>query len=275
MRTLPSAVFATGLLCGAVAAHAQRLSIGPTVSVGSSSASYAGTDLVYRNDRAFTTAYLAGFEAGIQGSLDFQNFAVQPALLYSQKGFRIDDNYLGVALSSGVVPASTIAATYHLRYLTLPINVAYSLRGSGEGFHVFAGPYIALLLGGDYTSEYTSANPHTGVPNASSWSGPVEASGKERFFYPNSQYDSDFYSRRIDAGGQAGVGYRYRGLLLRASYSQGLRNVGVAYVFDSGSSTNTFQHYVSYNRAFHISLGYLFGGKYICRIQPTQKSTRY
>lgn len=220
---------ATGLLAGTAQAQT-TFSIGPRVGLNISSAHFPNTSLPSYPSRA-------GLEAGLTSTVQFGHFAVQPSLLFSQKGYR----------TSGFIPSFDMLIeteeNYRLNYLTLPVNLAYTLGRDGQGLQVFGGPYASLLLGGNYAQRLSGFN--------------QEYTGKVK--PDNVATDAhDRYARPIDAGLQAGLGYRLKGFQLQASYSLGLRNVAVPY---QGFSGPVHQSSEVYNRAFQVSLSYLVGGK--------------
>ena len=65
------------------------------------------------------------------------------------------------------------------------------------------------------------------------------------------------YSRRLDTGLQAGLGYRLGAFQLQASYSLGLRNLATQYRFGA----YTYNEAAYRNRAWQVSLSYLVGPK--------------
>lgn len=250
------------LIVAGPAAAQTTLRIGPQVGLNRTSASLTSTDLAYQVDRPFAHTYRFGFEAGMLASLGFGRLSVQPALLFSQKGFNIQDEYTAATLPNGVTPFFRTDATYRLNYLTMPINVVYALQDDGQGFHLFAGPYLGLLLGGDFTTTILLRIPHSGMYSEGTFSGPISPGSKEEVFSSTKQVDyNTYYSRRLDAGGQLGIGYLTDGLLFQLAYSQGLRDVGVNRAFDSNGSTVVFERNTSYNCAFQATLSYLFALK--------------
>jgi hypothetical protein len=62
-----------------------------------------------------------------------------------------------------------------------------------------------------------------------------------------------YYSRRVDAGFQVGLGYRLGNALVRAGYSRGLTNPGVG---PAGGGSGAVPQYA--NQAFQLSFAYLF-----------------
>ena len=240
-----------------------RFSVGPQVGAAGSFSSYSDHNNYSNNGRPYQTRYLAGFEAGVAGSLALGRLTIQPALLFSQRGFRIDDDYV-----SYYSHAST-SVRLRLNYLSLPLNVAYAFQSSGQGVQAFAGPYVGLLLGGTYTYHNTYVGyrrPEYTIEGTL----PVAGSGQYRSSSndpagtdPSGQVSppTTYYSRRLDAGFQVGLGYRFGNQLVRAGYSLGLVNQGVSAQIDHGSlgGVYTTEPPRYYNRALQLSYAYLFG----------------
>jgi len=222
----------TGILVlAASAAQAQSaFSIGPLASL-----TVAGANPDTSPD--VTITYRTGAEAGIQSVVQFGHVAVQPSLRYTQKGFHYHYGH-------GLYDSDT---DYRLNYLTLPLNVAYSLRPDGQGLQVFAGPYVGMLLGGNYQ---TSAYDRSGFGGGRySREGKI-APGEEYRVPPPGTTVADYplLSHRFDSGVQTGLGYRYGKLLVQASFSFGLRDLGPELPYYR-------------NRVAQASLSYLFSPK--------------
>ncbi|MBJ6144833.1 porin family protein [Hymenobacter sp. BT559] len=234
MKTTPTFwLLASGFLL-AVTAHAQTtFSMGPRVGLNVSSGHFPGK-VTYPTQASYTSR--PGFEAGLTSTVQSGHFAVQPSLLFSQKGYR----------SSGYQLLIDMVTPYEedvrLNYLTLPLNFAFTLGRSGQGLQVFAGPYASLLLGGNYTSKTGGFEERAGKVKAAS----LASDGDNR------------YAQRFDGGLQAGLGYRLKGFQVQASYSLGLRNSAVQYQYNGTVYANEPDQY---NRAFQVSLSYLVSTK--------------
>ena len=98
---------------------------------------------------------------------------------------------------------------------------------------------MSILLGGSAQVDY--------VYTQTTAAGKVEVAHYD-------QNDGNFYARRIDAGFQGWIGYRYDKLLLQVSYGLGLRDMSPSYNPRVGSGP--FYNSLYYNRAFHVSLAY-------------------
>jgi hypothetical protein len=234
------------LLAGTVQAQA-TFSIGPRLGGNIASARFL--------EEEYQVSYKShpGFEAGLLGNLQVGHFALQPSVLFSQRGYRRTSS---VRYIDPPIPPDpgTVEETKRLNYLTVPLNLAFTLRRDGQGLQVFGGPYVGLLLGGKHTYHLHVNSPNPGgTPYDREDTYKVKAGS---VVSPPIAGDES-YSQRYDVGLQAGLGYRFNGLLLQAGYSLGLRNQGVQY------DVNSFVYNApaNYNRAWQLSLSYLVGSK--------------
>lgn len=241
MRLLATArLLTSGLALLTPAAQAQTtLSVGPRLGLNAATYHFA-------ESQTGTVGYRAGFEAGLAVSVGLGHVALQPALLYSQKGHpfqsEVEISITNGPIISGPITKSETERRSRLNYMTLPLNVVYQQHADGQGFQVFAGPYVSLLLSGTYDLT-TTAN------------GSVVGSQSGRITpVANDAPDFGYFARRFDAGLQGGVGYRYQALLLELGYSLGLRNVAPRYTYNGVPVSSS----AYYNRAFQASLSYLF-----------------
>lgn len=189
-------------------------------------------------------SYKAGIEAGLLGSLQYKHFAFRPAVLFSQKGYKIEIT----TVASGNVPVSYGTSNVRLNYLTVPFNFAYSAREDGQGFQAFAGPYMGFLLGGHFHSTYQFGS----SPSVGEYDGKVIAGDDT----PATATGNEYYSKRLDTGLQGGIGYCYHGILLQASYSLGLRDLSATIPVVPNASRAGIPYY---NRVFQVSIGYWLG----------------
>ncbi|WP_210519864.1 outer membrane beta-barrel protein [Hymenobacter terricola] len=245
-----------GLALAAPARAQARFSMGPQVGAVGSFTSYYGYGNYTGTGRPYQTRYLAGFEAGVVGALNLGHVQVQPALLFAQRGFRIADDYITYYFHA------TTSVRQRLNYLSLPLNLAYTFRATGQGLQVFGGPYVSLLLGGTYVYH----NTYVGYRQPEyTIDGTLPVAGSQQ--YGSSSNDpaepnpplTTYYARRLDAGFQVGLGYRFGNGLVRAGYSLGLTNPGVGSEVDHGQNGVYTTKPSSYpNQAFQLSLAYLF-----------------
>lgn len=195
---------------------------------------------------------------GSARGLQLGHFALQSAILYSQQGFGLEESY-GASTLTGI--PTVINERYRLNYLTVPLNLAYTSQANGQGWQVFGGAYLGILLGGSYSFDNKYAMFPYGYASDQR-SGRVVAQDTHNTTYgPYFVPSTDIYSRHLDAGLQAGIGYRIGGALLQLSYSLGLRNLGATQVYDYGTSRYTYEGAAYRNRTLRASLTYLVGFK--------------
>ncbi|WP_171025465.1 porin family protein [Hymenobacter jeollabukensis] len=246
-KHVTSSLFTGMLLLAAATSQAQTsFRIGPRVGFNQS---FGGFEYPGDNYLKVTNSSRSGAEVGVAAQIGLgTHWAVQPALLYSQKGFAFEEDAYDAPYNY------TYHGEYSFRfnYLTVPLNLLYSTGEGGQGFQVFAGPYVGLLLGGKYTSSQ-SGRYGSGASSGRSGKGDVEAGDT----YDNTP-DGPYVSKGLDAGLQGGIGYGFAGgFQVQAGYSQGLRDLGAKYA--PGVTTRTPPTYR--NHAFQFSVAYLFGPK--------------
>ncbi|MCB2379972.1 PorT family protein [Hymenobacter sp. BT635] len=184
-------------------------------------------------------------QAGLVLEVARGNFAFQPALLFSQKGTKIKGGSTVRDPETGYEFRREGQTTARYNWLEMPLNFVYTLPGN-TGLQVFAGPYVAVGVGGSAktTINNTTTDPGaTTVPVTRYTSTIAYASGEA-----NSTAISirDFHSRRFDTGFNVGVGYRRGPVQLQAGYGIGLVNL-----YYSKAGGNTDQS--GYNRVAQLT----------------------
>ena len=142
------------------------------------------------------------WQTGAVLEIDFGKFALQPALLFSQKGeqFNTASSFGGVNGRSG----NTTRSTNQYYWLELPVNVVYSLCN----LQLFGGPYAALGVGGRRRGTILNYSPTAKFA-------PSEFNERIRF-------GPDTYNPRLDAGVNFGIGYRKGPFQAQFGYQLGL-----------------------------------------------------
>lgn len=185
------------------------------------------------------------WQAGLVLEAAFGKFAVQPALLFSQKGEKFNSNVYYDGGGSGFALSSI--GTNRYNWLELPINFVYTVHGD-HGLQVFAGPYVAMGVGGRQTGTRYMAAPNISYA-------PYE-------FDNRVSYGTDTNNRRFDAGVNFGLGYRMGPLQVQAGFGLGLVNLHrETPSFDPGFSPLTaynFYNDASYNRVAQLTGTYFF-----------------
>jgi hypothetical protein len=185
------------------------------------------------------------WQAGLVAEAAFGKFAIQPVLLFSQKGEEFQTNFYFNGLAGGVSAATTSTNRYN--WLELPVNFVYTLHGD-HGLQLLAGPYAALAVGGRQTgTTYRSA------PNA--------------FYMPYNfdnqiTYSPDTNNRRFDAGVNFGLGYRQGPVQVQASFGLGFVNLHRE-IASNDPSFSSFAGYdfnkdAAYNRVAQLTGTYFF-----------------
>ncbi|WBO85979.1 porin family protein [Hymenobacter yonginensis] len=234
----------SALLLSATTGAQAQLTFGPRVGLNATTIHYDFGDC-----REPETSLHTGLQAGLSLNAQFGKLAVQPSLLYSQRGGK------STATASDTYADTTrtfdFRNTTRLHYLELPVNLVYSTKGAQGGFQVFAGPYVALGLGGRQTTDMDVT---------------IQA-GAQRTTYADTFFQNvDFTNKRgevsqveylqaLDAGLNFGVGYKLGGLQAQLGYGLGLRNM----ILDYPDGRSPMPEGKSYNRGLHFSLAYFLG----------------
>lgn len=126
---------ATLLLASAPMAQAQSWAAGAGLRVGGSAALLRGNNVGITDD---ATDRQYGFTVGVYKAFPLgSGFALQPELLYTQKGGKLD--------VSDFDPQTSGDITFNVDYLELPVTVAYTVPTRGRIVPMlYAGPYASL-----------------------------------------------------------------------------------------------------------------------------------
>ena len=146
-----------------------QMHLGPQFGLNLSRMAYAPS-----GQAGVPTQMRAGLVAGVQAVVSRGNWAVQPALLYSQTGFSLKEE--STSDVNGYYSRFSRQEEYRLNYLTLPLNVAYRQHPDGQGFQLFAGPYLSLLVGGNFS--YFRSYLYRTPSSAGMWLRPCVGSGR-------------------------------------------------------------------------------------------------
>ncbi len=184
-----------------------------------------------------------GFHVGATVDIAIADeFALQPGLLFTQKGFQ----------SEVITPEVTTASTATSHHFEVPVNFIYKPELGGGKLLLGAGPYIAYGVGGRF------------IRTLKRWSKPVEdadpiiLTNKEnirlQFLEDASDQDANKirYSKPLDYGASLLAGYELKG-----KYSAQLNaQLGLANLEPTLNGSNTGSKFK--NVGFGISLGYRF-----------------
>jgi hypothetical protein len=187
-----------------------RLSVGPRAGFHLSRLRYHVEDLP---GRRYHQRALPGYELGVSAQCRLGSWALQPALLLSTKGEASDVR--------ATVPTAQGSYELHNRfrerynYLELPVHLAYQPAWA-RGAQVFAGPYLAVGVGGHYHAEVQQ---HDLDGN---YLGTVVRDSRLRYAGISQPGSSP---RTLDYGLEAGLGYQRGRWLAQAQLGWGLRSV--------------------------------------------------
>ena len=192
---------------------------------GLSSASMKGdaanslNDMLDFTNGGITSGNHTGFFGGGYASIPVTDqFSVEPALYYTQKGYELigELNVKGLDFLGANAKAKLTS-----NYIDLPIL----LKGNFSGFQVFAGPQLSYLAKADLRTT----------------------AGLLGFNLLNKTMDATEQFNRWDAAMVGGVGYQFaNGLNISATYDHGLMKA------DKNKNME------AYNRSFKVGLGISF-----------------
>lgn len=247
----PLATLALGaaLLAGAAPASAQttyrlglRGGLNRALTTLDAASNFSGT---YPFSGSADKSALHAWQAGLVLEASSGKWAFQPALLFTQKGEKFHTSLY----SSGVAGYSIqeTSSTNRYNWLEIPLNVVYTLGGD-HGLQLFAGPYVALAVGGN----------QRGTAAGAAYYGPVydPLPSPAVDFDDKVAYGSNSNNRRLDAGVNFGVGYRQGPLQVQLGYGLGLRNLHQ--YSENADFTHEFGGDAAYNRVAQLTGTYFF-----------------
>lgn len=239
-----------------IAQAQMRISIGPRLGGNLATGTFSTVDqsALAGIDYSYSRGSLLGVQVGVAASIGSGHWALQPALVFTQKGLRqkVTANYSFGTLSA----QQNDQIDCRVHYLELPINVVYSLGQDGSGFQLFAGTYVAVGVGGqaNYSLALTTNDPN--YPG-DSYNESQQFSFGNTFVEPDpnstSPVSGDARARRFDAGINAGVGYRRGPVQVQLGYGVGLLNVQPDYPASYQTSNNK-----GYLRTLQLTATYYF-----------------
>ncbi len=181
------------------------------------------------------------WQVGVVLEASFGKLALQPGLVFSQEGERLHTTTS--SRDSGFAFYTDQTSTNRYNWLEVSLNMVYTLHGN-HGLQFFAGPYVALAVGGRQQGTTLRAN--------------AVAKFTPQEFDDRVSYGSGTDNRRLDAGVNFGVGYRQGPLQVQLGYGLGLRNLHQ----NNGTVFYDYEHNFSadaaYNRVAQLTGTYFF-----------------
>ncbi len=219
MKQLLALALAAALLLSAAGAAAQTTyclglrgganrALTTVAAAGNSSGTYP-----FSYSTAKATLY--AWQAGVVLEASRGNFSLQPGLIFTQKGEQTTNAFYASGFTGSNESQTNTTTRYN--WLEIPLNVVYTLHGD-HGLQVFAGPYVALGLGGRQRGSSTLATYYG--PATDPVPGLERPIDDERVSYGNGTNN-----RRLDVGVNFGVGYRQGPVQVQLGYGLGLRNL--------------------------------------------------
>jgi hypothetical protein len=208
-----------------------------------------------------------GFHIGLitDISLSENTVSLQPALLYSNKGYSVDyEKMLDDAFDDQGLDMDDYEgyARMNYNYIELPINIVYK----NSGFQLSAGPYVAMGLGGNFKHDFTFKVDEVRFHSDDFFekdtyklepvSGKVDDDRYEEYID-----DEDVFElyRAFDFGLNFGIGYQVKSVLFNAGYSFGLVNLTPKYDADDYDMDEDYtEGVIQKNRVFTFSVSYFF-----------------
>ncbi len=264
MKKIVHSALAVALLLGAGAAHAQ-ITFGPKVGINLANVKYKLSDADKKDGaKEPDTQMKIGASFGLMMNARFGNLAIQPALTYSMKGYKLDEKVDETTTQDGFTTTSkgTSTGQMSLGYIDIPVNLVYT-TGGDQGFQVFAGPYVGFGMGGKYEfdSKVTSTTSFGGQQIASSevsFKGDGDVEFKSEVTRDDAKKEKTEFVRQPDFGINAGIGYLMNRFQVQAGYGLGLNTLIPDYEGDTTSDSDKSK---LTNRVIHVTVAYHFGGE--------------
>ncbi len=201
------------------------------------------------SDQEIATKLLFAYHFGATAEIQFSDvLSLQTGLLFTSKGSKYDlEDVFAEELE--YIPGLEISGYMKmvLNYVEVPLNIAYKF---GD-FQVFAGPYIAVGIGGKSKSDITYE-----------FGGDSESESEEYKYKPvfgevedDDLADDENAFSALDYGVNIGIGYQVGPVLINAGYSLGFGNILPAYEGDDDYRKDNKMS----NRVISLSATYYFG----------------
>jgi len=191
-----------------------------------------------------------GFQLGVAGNIQFNHLAIQPALVFVQKGYHYkqsgeyhyyDQNY-----------HTHLATRENLNYWEVPVNLIIS-TGQEDGLQLIVGGYGALGVEGWHLEKG-----HIDEPPVGEFGYYANAWDREQDAFKDSNGDKGGARlQAYDFGVNGGLGYKYKSFQVQAIYSNGLCQLAHNMI------KSDYTKFTTYNRSIELTASYF--------ITPTDK----
>ena len=224
--------FASVLLLGSFISNAQKGQIRAGINLANIS--------VTENGRVDDANQITSFQVGLIGDIPLGTsfFSLQPGLLYTGKGSKIQEGTAG--------QAGYYKQTFNPRYLELPLNFVFKAPiGSATRFFAGAGPYAAIGIGGNVQTEGTNI-----LGQTYSVERDIEFSDDDPTSFNEEEGAGLGIIRRFDYGLNGTAGIEGKSMVLGVNYGLGLAKL------QSGSNSGEDNN--NKHRVLSITLGFRF-----------------
>jgi len=189
-------------------------------------------------------------------------FSIQPALLYSQKGYGI--SVRGLLNDDPIIDSVDGSINVSYNYIELPIDLVFKI----QDIRITIGSYIAYGINGKEVADFTVYDDagrkllhHEWDFDVSAVNGTVD---EETFINEHTEGNTTDFFNSFDYGLNFGIGYVfYEDMVVNAGYSLGLTNVVPNYDVSKQNSDgynldNYSENVVMKNSVFSLSFTYFF-----------------
>lgn len=205
------------------------------------------------SDYEIPTKMKVGFHIGLTTDIPVNEmFSFQPGLLFTTKGCNYDLDELIEDEDTPVKATSAVDVDGYMRtslnYIEIPLNFAFK----ANDLQIFAGPYLALGIGGKHKADFT----YTIMGYEESEKYEVKLKPAFGEVKPDDLGEDESAFTALDYGLNFGVGYMLGPILILGGYSLGLGNITPKY---EGASDTYRSDYKESNRVITLSVSYFFG----------------
>lgn len=184
----------------------------------------AGVNLANIGHGALDFDPLLRFQGGVSADFSISpRLTIQPAILYSEKGYSLN---IEERDQSGVSTGVDAVIKFKINYIEIPVLALYNAElGKGVRFFGGLGPYVGIGINGEATSNWENFENQ-----------PVSF---------NKDTPRPLNYERYDYGLSGTVGLEYQNIMLGLNYNYGLKRVPIPSKLQ--------------NHTLGLTIGYLFG----------------
>lgn len=178
-------------------------------------------DDTYSDDYKFKP----GFHLGVITEFSIsKQFAIEPGLLFSTKGFKVEEE--------------DIKLSFNLNYIEMPLNAIYKIDLGGVKILTQTGPYIAYAISGKMKANMALLG--------------VNEDSKEEEILIGDDKEKDVI-KPLDFGVNFGAGVEINDFFISMQYGLGLANLSISNDVNDDKTKMK-------NKVIGVSVGYKFGG---------------